>query len=192
MAKIKQKQMQRRSEIIETVIPLLEKTSFEDLSMADICQAAGISVGSFYHYFHAKSDILVGLLALIDEYMETEVFPLLKEQNEIENLKLFAHHWAVYVDEHGLERSKLISSVIPSDEDLSGHKRVSLRRLEQIIMDGQEKKQIRGDIPAEELTDLFFLAMRGVTVDWSRTDGRYSVVSKMDRYIGLFVQALCV
>ena len=59
-------------------------------------------------------------------------------------------------------------------------------------MDGQEKKQIRGDIPAEELTDLFFLAMRGVTVDWSRTDGRYSVVSKMDRYIGLFVQALCV
>jgi len=184
--------MQRRSEIIETVIPLLEKTSFEDLSMADICQAAGISVGSFYHYFHAKSDILVGLLALIDEYMETEVFPLLKEQNEIENLKLFAHHWAVYVDEHGLERSKLISSVIPSDEDLSGHKRVSLRRLEQIIMDGQEKKQIRGDIPAEELTDLFFLAMRGVTVDWSRTDGRYSVVSKMDRYIGLFVQALCV
>ena len=192
MAKIKQKQMQRRSEIIETVIPLLEKTSFEDLSMADICQAAGISVGSFYHYFHAKSDILVGLLALIDEYMETEVFPLLKEQNEIENLKLFAHHWAVYVDEHGLERYKLISSVIPSDEDLSGHKRVSLRRLEQIIMDGQEKKQIRGDIPAEELTDLFFLAMRGVTVDWSRTDGRYSVVSKMDRYIGLFVQALCV
>jgi len=192
MAKIKQKQMQRRSEIIETVIPLLEKTSFEDLSMADICQAAGISVGSFYHYFHAKSDILVGLLALIDEYMETEVFPLLKEQNEIENLKLFAHHWAVYVDEHGLERSKLISSVIPSDEDLSGHKRVSLRRLEQIIMGGQEKKQIRGDIPAEELTDLFFLAMRGVTVDWSRTDGRYSVVSKMDRYIGLFVQALCV
>ena len=192
MAKIKQKQMQRRSEIIETVIPLLEKTSFEDLSMADICQAAGISVGSFYHYFHAKSDILVGLLALIDEYMETEVFPLLKEQNEIENLKLFAHHWAVYVDEHGLERSKLISSVIPSDEDLSGHKRVSLRRLEQIIMDGQEKKQIRGDIPAEELTDLFFLAMRGVTVDWSRTDSRYSVVSKMDRYIGLFVQALCV
>ena len=192
MAKIKQKQMQRRSEIIETVIPLLEKTSFEDLSMADICQAAGISVGSFYHYFHAKSDILVGLLALIDEYMETEVFPLLKEQNEIENLKLFAHHWAVYVDEHGLERSKLISSVIPSDEDLSGHKRVSLRRLEQIIMDGQEKKQIRGDIPAEELTDLFFLAMRGVTVDWSRTDGRYSVVSKLDRYIGLFVQALCV
>ena len=69
MAKIKQKQMQRRSEIIETVIPLLEKTSFEDLSMADICQAAGISVGSFYHYFHAKSDILVGLLALIDVYM---------------------------------------------------------------------------------------------------------------------------
>lgn len=190
MSKVKYKQQKRRFEIIETVLPLIEKNHFDELSVAEICEVADISVGSFYHYFNSKSDILVGLLALIDQYMEAEVFPMLTAENEIQNLKNYAHYWACYVAEHGLERSKLISSIGPSDIDLSGNKRISIVKLESIILAGQEKKQIRGDIAASELTEMFLLALRGVTVDWSRVNGTYSVVEKMENYISIFVQAL--
>ena len=190
MSKVKIKQLQRRAEIIEKVIPLIGSVPLDDLRMAEICKAADISTGSFYHYFSKKSDILVGLLGIIDEYMETEAFPCLTSGDEIENLMIFSRHWSLYVETHGLERYKLISAIEPAQEDLSGEKRITTVKLEQIMARGQEKRQIRADISAEDLAQMFLLALRGVTVDWSRVNGCYSVRDRMEQYISLFVQAL--
>lgn len=190
MSRVKEKQMLRRSEIIEAAIPLMNSTPFDELSVNDVCEAAGISVGSFYHYFNKKSDLLVGLLGLIDDYMEAEVFPLLSGGDEIENLKLFAHYWAMHVETNGIERSRLVSSVLPANTDHSGQKRSAVTKLEEIIFAGQQKGQIAGGRQAGELTEYFLLAMRGVTTDWSRHGGSYSVVEKMDDFISLFVRAI--
>jgi AcrR family transcriptional regulator len=65
MSKVIKKQMQRRSMIIEKLIPKLSDTPFDQLSVADICEAAEISIGSFYHYFKTKSDLLIGLMGNI-------------------------------------------------------------------------------------------------------------------------------
>lgn len=190
MSKVKNKQMNKRAEIIETVIPLISSVPFDDLSIVDICSAAGISIGTFYHYFNKKSDLLVGLLGLIDDYMSSEVFQLLTAENEIENLKIFAHYWAIYVKTHGIERSILITSVEPSDSYVNGQKRVIFPKLESIFKAGQEKGQITLSFSAEKLTDFFLLTIRGVTADWSRHGGSYSIVEMMDEYIAFFVRSL--
>lgn len=190
MSKVKLKQQQRRSQIIETAIPLICSVPFDELSVAEICEAAGISVGTFYHYFQKKSDLLIGLLGLIDEFLEEDVFPLLTCGDEIENLKLFAHGWAEHVEAHGLERSKLISSIEPVDIEPGGAKRAAVVKLEEIISRGQEKGQIIPEPDAAALAEIFLLAFRGVTTDWSRHNGSYSVIEKMDMYIALFTRAL--
>lgn len=190
MSKVKQKQMQRRSEIIETVIPLMNRVPFDELSVNEICETAGISVGSFYHYFEKKSDLLVGLLGLIDEHVESCVCPLMCEEDEISNLHRFAVEWAAYVDAHGLERSKLISSVEPSNNDMVGQKRSSVVFLESLIERGQKKGQITSEYSAAELAELYLLALRGITTDWSRNNGRYAIVDKMDMYIRLWLKGI--
>ncbi|MGN1003159.1 MAG: TetR/AcrR family transcriptional regulator [Oscillospiraceae bacterium] len=190
MSKIKQKQMKRRSEIIEAVIPLLNSVSFDELSVNDICEAAGISVGSFYHYFSKKADLLVGLLGIIDDYMEAVAFPQLTRDSEIENLKLFSHYWATHVEEHGIERSKLVSSVLPANTDHTGQKRRAVAKLEEIILRGQQKGEITRDYDAGTLTEYFLLALRGVTTDWSRHDGSYPLKEQMDAYISFWLKAI--
>lgn len=190
MSKIRQKQIKRRSEIIEAVIPLMNSAPFDEISINEICSAAGISVGSFYHYFNKKSDLLVGLLGLIDDYMETEAFPHLNNDNEIENLKVFAHYWAMHVETNGLERSKLVSSVLPANTDYGGQKRSAVTKIEEIISLGQQKGQISCNYDAATLTVYFLLALRGVTTDWSRHEGSYSVVAKMDSYISFWLKAI--
>jgi AcrR family transcriptional regulator len=67
---VKEKQAKRRSEIIESVIPLIASEDFDRISVSDIGKAAGISIGSFYHYLTQKTDILVGLMLIIDEELE--------------------------------------------------------------------------------------------------------------------------
>ena len=87
MTRVQEKQAIRRQEIIDSIAPLLAEKSFDELSVEDICKASGISIGSFYHYFEKKSDILVGLFNRIDSYMEENAFPLMKKRDEIDNIK---------------------------------------------------------------------------------------------------------
>ncbi len=190
MSKVREKQLQRRSEIIEAVIPLIGSVPFEQLSVNEICSAAGISVGSFYHYFDKKSDLLVGLLGLIDEYLEEKVYPMLTEGNCIDKLRLFAHEWAAYVERHSLERSKLISSVEPSNTDLSGQKRGSVVFLEEIFRLGQLEGCISPSHSPEQLTELYLLALRAITTDWSRNNGRYPICDRMAEFIDIWLKGI--
>ena len=189
MTKVKQKQSRRRIEILEAAIPLISQRPFEEISVAEICQALGISVGSFYHYFTKKDDLLVGLLWIIDEDLEKNTFPLLKRENEIDNLKLFAHGWAEHVEGHGIERSRLISSINPDSAEFSEKDRPAIRKLRALIAAGQARGQITADFDADTLTGLFLTALRGITLDWSRRAGSYALTERMDRDIGILLRA---
>ena len=189
MTKIEQKQSKRRIEILEAAIPLISKGSFEEISIAEICQQIGISIGSFYHYFTKKDDLLVGLLWIIDEDLAENTFPLLTDENEIENLRIFAHGWAEHVRSHGIERSKLISSINPDSAEFPEQERPAVKKLRKIIAAGQAKGQITTDRDADTLAGLFLTVLRGITLDWSRREGNYALVERLDQSIDILLRA---
>ena len=189
MTKVKQKQSRRRIEMLESAIPLISQRPFEEISVAEICRALGISVGSFYHYFRKKDDLLVGLLRIIDEDLEENTFPLLTGGDEIENLKLFAHGWAEHVASHGIERSRLISSINPDDAGVSERDRPAVRKMHALIAAGQAKGQITAEYDTDTLTGLFLTTLRGITLDWSRRAGSYGLTERMDRDVGILLRA---
>ena len=190
MTKVKAKQEKKKSEIIEAILPMLGDIPFEEISMADICEAADISTGSFYHYFKRKSDILVGLLGIIDEYMEEYAFPKMTKRDEISNLKVFATEWLKYVEAHGLERSKLISSVGATDYTQTGEKRISFIKLEEHIQKGQNKGQIKNDLSATKYAEMFLVALRGLTIDWTRRNAAYSLQDEGQEYIQFLLSGM--
>ena len=189
MSKVKQKQAQRRAEIIRAAAPLIADVPFEEISIEEICAEIGLSVGSFYHYFTSKSDLLIGLLWLIDGDMQERVFPLMTNYDELENLRIFAHGWAEHVAAHGIERSRLISAIDPDCPDLAERERPSVKKLGEVISRGQLSGQITHRVEAQELVEDFLLMLRAVTMDWSRRGGRYDVVARMDRFAAVAVRA---
>lgn len=186
---VRKKQARRRSEIIEAVIPLITGEDFDTISVNDLCKAAGISVGTFYHYFTQKTDMLIGLLWLIDEDLEQNVFPLLTKKDEMENLRIFAHAWANHIKEHGLERSKLIATMNLESEMLIESERSSIQRLKKIFEDAQKKGQLGKEDSVDTLTEYFLLMLRSVSNDWSRREGKYDIVQKMDDVTEFFIRA---
>lgn len=186
---VRKKQARRRSEIIEAVIPLITGEDFDTISVNDLCKAAGISVGTFYHYFTQKTDMLIGLLWLIDEDLEQNVFPLLTKKDEMENLRIFAHAWANHIKEHGLERSKLIATMNLESEMLVESERSSIQRLKKIFEDAQKKGQLGKGDSVDTLTEYFLLMLRSVSNDWSRREGKYDIVQKMDDVTEFFIRA---
>src|SRR5438270_639569 len=54
-----------RQKLLKTALDLIWEHSYGFVSVDDICKRAGVLKGSFYHFFHSKSDLAV---AAYEEY----------------------------------------------------------------------------------------------------------------------------
>ena len=68
-----EKHRARRTHIIESAVVLFASKGFAETTTADICQAAGISTGSLFHYFPSKQAVFYGIWEL-DRTEWDEVF----------------------------------------------------------------------------------------------------------------------
>lgn len=57
-----EKRSGRRSAIIEAAYSCMARNGYERTSTAQICAAAGVSSGTFFHYFPTKAAVLVAIL----------------------------------------------------------------------------------------------------------------------------------
>ena len=73
-----------KQRLIETALELLWKNSYGSVSVDDICKAADVKKGSFYHFFPSKADLAIevmeetyrGTKAVYDQIFSAEKPPL--------------------------------------------------------------------------------------------------------------------
>lgn len=58
-----------RQALIDAAVHGFEKNGYEAMSVSEIVAAAGVTKGSFYHYFESKEDVL---LLIHDQFMDYE------------------------------------------------------------------------------------------------------------------------
>lgn len=51
-----------KDRLVETAIEMVWKNSYSSVSVDDICKAADIRKGSFYHYFKSKADLAIAAM----------------------------------------------------------------------------------------------------------------------------------
>jgi AcrR family transcriptional regulator len=59
---MQQRSEETRNHILEAATQLFSKTGYDATSVAEICQAAGVSKGAFYHHFPTKQAVFIELL----------------------------------------------------------------------------------------------------------------------------------
>lgn len=58
LSRQQQKSKETREKIFRAAKRILQKKGYEELSIKNICEEAGVSNGSFYHHFKTKDDLL--------------------------------------------------------------------------------------------------------------------------------------
>lgn len=59
---MQQRSEETRNHILEAATQLFSKTGYDATGVAEICQAAGVSKGAFYHHFPTKQAVFIELL----------------------------------------------------------------------------------------------------------------------------------
>jgi TetR/AcrR family fatty acid metabolism transcriptional regulator len=163
-----------KNRIYTSAIELMEQEGFDNITITDISEKAGVSVGAFYHYFSSKNDILAEIFRQADEYFSTKVVNALSRATVPEQIIEYFDHYAKF----NLTKF-FIKEGRPMLEILYG-----------LIRTGQENNEIRGDIDAKDLVRYLFVMARGVVFDWSLHDGDYDLETTMHRYIANLVSTI--
>ncbi|RPF48762.1 TetR family transcriptional regulator [Hydrogenoanaerobacterium saccharovorans] len=182
------KKNQKRQELILTIVEVVNRLGYENLTIRDICREANISIGTFYHYFNEKSDIVRILFKGIDDYFENSVLPSFGN-DELKNILTFVCEYASYCDKSGVAITREISTaplINASRNYLSNQKRKLSIIIEGVVFRGQQKKQITQDFTVEQIAQMVLVGMRGYSADWAKNQGAYDIVEAVKNHFIVF------
>lgn len=193
MGRIEEKQATKRKEIALKAIPLIDQYGFQHISIAELCRKLGLSVGSFYHYFHDKNDIIMELFKLIDGYYLNYVERQISEHpNKLFSIKVFCLKYGYYCIACGLEVCRQISLVplVSFEEKFMSKSRYMNLLISSVIGQGQSLGQISLAYTREQLTDLFLTMIRGYCFDWCKQNGSYDIVGAIEAHCHLLLNQI--
>ena len=151
--------------------------------ITDICEEAGVSVGTFYHYFNNKNDLIISQFKKFDMGFLDVAHQLIDNPNALDSLIQFAHFFSrdASISDKTLTLEYLKARVSLTVEQLFPRNRPYFIILCTVIYNGQVRRQIRADRTPQELADLVMAATRGYNFDWASMNGDYDLMSRMQQ-----------
>lgn len=153
---------ERRRQLLEVGGRLFAQRSFDDISIDEIAQAAGISKGLLYHYFPSKRDFYVELIRKAGQDLLSATAGVAASSEDPVRAGLDA--WLDYIEEHERGYIMLMQGGIGSDPEVR-----------QIVDDTRERfaRRILGGVdnpsPALRLAVRGWIGfVEGATLDWAR------------------------
>lgn len=182
-----------RMAILDAATQLARQEGFARITVRDICKAAGVTTGAFYHHFLSKDDLLTQGFASLDAYMEKALAPYL-ESPPVVRLQALLRLYARFIEELGWQTISLYYSRRLTDPQAASMSpnRYTLRAMEDCLADLRKENSIPANLDASWTADFFFRHFRGTVVDWALHRGSYPLWEKLEPDYQLFARALQV
>lgn len=184
-----EKAKKRRKEIVLAVFNHVPSVIFEQCTIKDLCEIAGISIGTFYHYFEDKSSFFSQLYVLVDDYLTEKLPPLLTGEDILKDLALFCTCFAKCATELGTTTLKSVYTAWPSLSDEIDRAR-PLYTIPYELLDKARKMDFIIDVPVDELTASLLVLLRGYSYDWSRRSSEYDLIDTVQRAVAIFIRGI--
>lgn len=190
MAKQKNK---TKKKIVAAAWRLFYKNGYDNTTVDAIIRESGTSKGTFYHYFSGKDSLLSSLSYLFDDKYEELLMEMDEDMNSFEKL-LYLNRELFYMIETSVSRellATLYSSqlVTKGERHLLDQNRIYYRMLNDIVAEGQQRGQIKRDMPAHEISRYYALCERGMIYDWCIQEGRYSLREYGEKMMPIFMRS---
>ena len=187
----KKKTRNTRGKIVAAAWELFYRQGYENTTVEEIIERSSTSRGSFYHYFDGKDALLSSLSYLFDDKYEQLMETLDQSQNAFEILMYLNRELFGMIE--GTVSVELLAQMYATQLTTKGEKhlldrdRLYYRILRQITRQGQEKGELRGDLPTGEIVKTYAMCERALLYDWCICGGDYPLREYAGRMMPLFL-----
>ena len=168
-----------KKKIVSAAWKLFYDQGYDNTTVDDIIDLSETSKGSFYHYFSGKDALLSSLSFLFDEKYE-ELIPQIDPDADAFDTLLMLNTELFTMIENTVPLDLLASLystqlITKGERHLLDRERIYYRLLRRIVLEGQEKGQLRTDMTVNEITRAYAMCERGLLYDWCVCGGEYSL-----------------
>ncbi len=183
-----------KRKIVAAAWQLFYERGYDYTTVDEIIARSQTSKGSFYHYFEGKDALLGSLSLLFDEKYEDLMKTLDPETDSFEKLLWLNYElFAMIEDSVPIELlAQLYSTqlVTKGEKHLLDRRRTYYRLLRMIVIEGQERGQLRADLTVNDITKLYALCERALLYDWCLCGGEYSLKAYARRVMPMFLRGI--
>jgi len=160
-----------RERLFRAALSLFAQKGFAETTVEDITEAADVGKGTFFNYFPSKDHILIAFGEMQLAKLEAAITEVRRTQEPIQQFlrSLGARMTQEPARNPEIMRALLLaflSTTRVREAMLDLQKRVQDLHTEMILL-GQERGEIRGDLPAEEIAYAFRQTIFGTVLIWS-------------------------
>ncbi len=186
-----------KSKILKAALKLFEKKGYVGASVNDILKEAGVTKGSFYHYFQSKDDLL---FLIHDEFIEYELQMAnkviscqkltckekLRRLNLVvwDSLHKYKENFSIFFQESKYIENDKFTNIRLKREQFE-------RCFTQVIDEGIKKGEFRKDIDSK-LTAFGIFGMCAWGVHWYRPDGKLSIEEIAQEYFDMIFEGITI
>lgn len=177
-----------KQRIYQCGVDLMSQHGYENITVEQIAKKANTSIGTFYHYFQSKFDLLGEVYRLGDVFFQEHTPELLdKYENCAERIVAYFCLYAQLSIDGGLGKTR--SLYVPTNTMFLTHGRAMQDLLTKILRQGQERGEIIDTIAPEIMTEKLFIVARGIIFDWCLHEGKSDLMVDMRDIIGRQAQS---
>lgn len=177
-----------KKKIYKVGIKLIQKYGLDGINVSQIAKAAGISVGTFYHYYKSKLDLFMDLYRSADDRYENELAAQISGLPFDEKIQAFFRDYAEMAENNGVQLTQKM--YIPENTLFISEDRAMHTLLKNVISDAQKKGLCSVSKSPEDTADDLFLIARGVIFDWALHKGSYDLKEKIKEMLSFYTDRL--
>jgi len=185
-----------RKRIHKTALNIFKKRGYENVTIDEICDKAGVSIGTFYRYFQSKDMVIRGFYTAGFEAFEEHVEKELNEHKSvIERMFLLGSMVMEYISDMGSDQYQIVFrtqlNINNSNLGVEYNKGAYYGTLKRLIEEGQANGEIRTDLPCDDIAKILYNCGRGMIYDWSvMSKGQFDLVKVSQKMYKLMIESL--
>ncbi len=177
-----------RERLFRAALALFAKKGYAETTVEDITEAADVGKGTFFNYFRSKEHILMAFSEM--QLAKLEKIVREAQQSDLPMRKVL-HAMVLRMTEEPIRNPAIVrallqanlSSVPVRDEMRRIHDRNRML-LGQLISHGQQRGEIRADLPPEEIAQVWRQTIFGTLLFWSLA-GDHTLTKRIEMSIRL-------
>lgn len=189
LSKQQLKSMETKARIFNAAKQILQKQGYEELSIKNICEEAGVSNGSFYHHFKTKDDLLS---YYIEEQpgINPDLLDLPADEEEARNTIIYVYlNYVRYCRELGVEF--MANYYTPKNQSLNPLIRTErpypIVTVHNYLKKCLETGVIKLNYPLEEVTTDIRMLVIGNVFEWCLKNGNTDFEGNMKRSLEVYL-----
>lgn len=183
--------IQTKNKLMEVSTELIRSHGYDSVTIQQICKAAGVSIGAFYHHFKNKAGIIIEGYAQCDSYFEDMVTKQVTGGSYVDKILKYIGYQMKYAEDMGIDLmiQTYKAQITEGNDFFLSDDRGLPKGLYKLVKEAQNSNELTKHCPYQELGREILIISRGIIYNWCQSSGNYSLVPLAEKIISNYLYA---